>query len=117
MLIYLRPDSSIAENVRRAVKRNTGLDNWGVTSGHTTLVYKHNKWIIWHEALHLLGVDECYDVKTRIRKPDCNCETCIMQYEPSEKWVGEWSLCDKNIEVLQNLAEKVEQVRRDKKNS
>jgi len=75
-----------------------------------------NKSTIWHEALHLLGLDECYDENTLGR--NCNCETCVMQYglplRVDEKWPSPLcdNLCDKQKEKLQNLAMVVEAKRK-----
>ena len=105
LLLYCRPDSKLA----MAAKKQARLPSWGVTCGSFSAVYKpQNKFIIWHETLHLLGLDECYDENNPdVRRPDCKCEDCIMQYEQPDTWVGPFSLCDKNIKLLKELAEKV----------
>jgi hypothetical protein len=110
LLVYCRTDSKIA----KAALNEKSSALWGLTRNFVlAAVYKpRNKFIIWHEALHLLGLDECYDENTLIR--NCEWETCIMQYEPppgvNENWPSLLcdNLCDKNIKQLQKLAEKVE---------
>ncbi len=73
----------------------------------------NSKFTIWHEVLHLLGLDDCYDENTLRR--NCNCETCVMQYEPpsgvDENWPSPLcdNICDKQKEKLREFAEKVEQ--------
>jgi len=110
LFVYCNPESYIAVSLIKQAHS----PSWGVTVNPVAFVYKlenkykHGKWIIWHESLHLLGVDECYDVNTLTRNTDCDCETCIMQYEPSEKWQGEFSLCNQNIHQLQGLAKSVD---------
>jgi hypothetical protein len=40
-----------------------------------------------HEALHLLGADECYDLVTHAPKDTCSLTTCLMHYEPQSTLV------------------------------
>lgn len=111
LLIYCRPDSYIAE----AARREKDSAKWGATCGSFSAVYPPrdqliSKSTIWHETVHLLlrredDSDECYNPYPPYeKKDDCNCDTCIMQYEPNEKWDGKWSLCDKIIGFLRDLS-------------
>jgi len=120
LLVYCRPDSYIA----RAALREKPSAKWGANCGSFSAAYPpkdqlKSKFTIWHETLHLLGLDECYDENTLIRK--CKCKTCVMQYEPPLGVDQDWpsplcdNLCHKNITQLQNLAKNVEEVRRGKK--
>lgn len=122
LLIYCRPDSHIAQ----AARRKESVAKWGATCGSFSAVYPpkgqlKTKFTIWHEALHLLGLDECYDENTLRR--NCKRETCVMQYEPpsgvDENWPSPLcdNLCDKQKEKLRELAKKVEQRCRAKNNS
>jgi len=105
LLVYCRPDSQIAV----AAKKQARLPSWGVTCGSFSAAYPpkdqlKSKFTIWHETVHLLLLrddnrDECYEPYY-----PCECDTCIMQYEPPKKWVGEWSLCDKIIGFLRDLS-------------
>lgn len=105
LLVYCRPDSHIA----RAALREKPSAKWGATCGSFSAAYPpkdqlKRKFTIWHEAVHLLLLrddnrDECYEPYY-----PCECDTCIMQYEPPKKWVGEWSLCDKIIGFLRDLS-------------
>jgi len=110
LLVYCRPDSYIAN----AARREKASACWGATCGLFSAVYNHdNKFTIWHEVVHLLLVrhddlDECYEpYPPYAKKGDCDCESCLMQYAPSEETVGEWPcLCDKVIKLLQKLVKK-----------
>lgn len=110
LLVYCRPDSHIAQ----AALREKPSACWGATCGFFSAVYKpNNKFTIWHEAVHLLLLrgddkDECYEpYPPYAKKGDCDCESCLMKYAPSEKTVGEWpSICDKVIKLLQNVGRK-----------
>lgn len=115
LLVYCHRDSAIA----RSALREDGASPWGAEWCGFAAVYEpDNKFIIWHEALHLLGAHDCYEEDDPYRrKPDCNCNSCIMQYVPTEETVGKWSLCDKNVKMLKSRAEKAKEVRRAKKNS
>jgi hypothetical protein len=75
---------------------------WGFSNGQVSATYDlDNKFIIWHEALHLLGAEDCYDLSKGDRGPNCECKKCIMQYEPTKYTVGEWPfLCDRNIDRI-----------------
>jgi hypothetical protein len=129
LLVYCPPDSPIAG----AAKRGNPNAVWGATASiggfispeyklrvdskylsfmyekFLCAVYKLNsKFTIWHEALHLLGLDECYDKKTL--KRNCKCKTCVMQYEPPRGVDENWpfplcdNLCDRQKEKLRELA-------------
>jgi hypothetical protein len=115
LLVYCNPESYIAKSLRKQAHS----PSWGVTVNPVAFVYKrenvynHGRWTTWHESLHLLGVDECYEENTHTRKTVCNCETCIMQYKPPENWTVEWFLCKKSIQKLQDFAESVARLRRE----
>jgi len=107
LLVYCHKDSQVA----KAALREKPSALWGCTCGFFGAVYQRsNKFSIWHEAVHLLLLrydekDECYEPYTPYeKKDDCECDTCIMQYEPPKKWAGEWSLCDKIIGFLRDLS-------------
>ncbi len=58
-----------------------------------------DKFIVWHEVLHLLGADECYKESTH--EQTCERPNCIMQYVPTSASVGEWPfLC---LTVMERL--------------
>jgi hypothetical protein len=89
----------------------SALDNnpnalWGAHLGFLSLVYEHgNRHIVWHEALHLLGAEDCYHLPDR--GPTCKSDNCIMQYETNETNVGEWPfLCGKNIKRIRERVNK-----------
>ena len=56
---------------------------WGAeVTGLLATVYRENpdKYIIWHEVLHIFGAEDCYDVSGQ---NTCELSTCIMQYAPT----------------------------------
>ena len=110
LLVYCRPDSQVAKAAKsEAARMNKVPPCWGATNSHFAAAYPpkdqlKRKFTIWHETVHLLLLrddnrDECYEPYY-----PCECDTCIMQYEPPKKWVGEWSLCDKIIGFLRDLS-------------
>jgi hypothetical protein len=94
LLLYCLPDSPIA----RAFKSSSRI--WGATCRPLAVVWNlNNKYLIWHEVFHLLGAQDCYDKNGH--GPICEITNCIMQYEPTDKNVGQWPfLCAKNIERI-----------------
>ncbi len=95
LLVYCRPDSQIANVARR--ENPSAL--YGAACGSFAAVYRLDyKVTIWHEALHLLGADDCYEQDNpRKKKPHCK--------------------CDENIKKLKDAAEKAKEVHRTKKDS
>ena len=99
LLVYCSPHSNIAI----AAQRKAPHAKYGATCAFLAAVYSlNNKSTIFHEALHLLGADECYiEDKPYPKKPDCNFERCIMDYNPPEEWCDNWPfICDKNIGLI-----------------
>lgn len=98
LFILCSPDDKIAT----LAKKECPNALWGVSNTQVSATYDlDNKFIIWHEALHLLGADDCYDLSKGDRGPNCECKKCIMQYEPTKYTVGEWPfLCDRNIDRI-----------------
>ena len=75
---------------------------WGTAFPTLAITYEIEKYIVWHEMLHLLGADDCYDLSQGDRGPNCDCPNCIMQYEATKANVGDWPfLCDPNIQSVQ----------------
>jgi len=110
LLVYCGQDSKIAQ----AAKKKAPWALWGSTCGFLSAIYEsNNNFIIWHEVVHLLllrddNLDECYEPSPPFaKKGDCDCKSCLMQYAPTEKTVGEWpSLCSKVTRLLQKLVKK-----------
>jgi len=102
LLVYCKPDSRIAQ----AAQKECNLACWGLTNNcyMVSAVYEpNNKYILWHEALHLFGVDDCYDYNRPNRGTNCELNNCLMQYAPQKDSVGEWPfLCQKNIKRIQD---------------
>jgi len=76
---------------------------WGIANISLAIVYGlYDKYVIWHEMLHLLGAKDCYDLSKSDRGPNCECPNCIMQYEATRANVRNWPfLCDANIQRMQ----------------
>ncbi len=110
LLVYCGQDSKIAQ----AAKKKAPWALWGSTCGFLSAIYEsNNNFIIWHEVVHLLllrddNLDECYEPSPPFaKKGDCDCKSCLMQYAPTEKTVGEWpSLCSKVTRLLHKLVKK-----------
>ena len=108
LLVYCPGESHIA----KVAIRSANIQSWGLTDDFFAAVYKQgNKWIIWHEALHTLGADECYDKKTLKPKPNCTLgPSCVMQYVHTnpKKTLAKWPfLCKENVRLLQEFRDKV----------
>lgn len=78
---------------------------WGLRNGGLAVVYNDREPALWHEVLHLLGAEDCYDLPDR--GPTCSHRRrhlpCIMQYEPIEGEVGgKLQICPENIELIQS---------------
>ena len=74
---------------------------WGGVLGRLGLTYRPEaRHVVWHEALHLLGAKDCYELPDE--GPNCGTAKCIMRYVPREDTVGEWPfLCQSNCEAVQ----------------
>jgi hypothetical protein len=109
LLIYCTANSAIA---KAAVKEND-LAKWGLTNDQfaVSAVYRcGNKYILWHEVLHLFDAVDCYCYANPQAGPNCELTNCLMQYVPTEHTVGEWPfLCRKNIIRIQNWSKKHKQ--------
>ncbi len=108
LLIYCKPNSNIA----KAAKEECDRAVWGLCSDPPliTAVYEDgNKYILWHEALHLFDAVDCYCYANPEAGPNCELVNCLMQYEPSEDRVREWPfLCQKNIKRIQDCSKRRE---------
>jgi len=127
LLVYCHKDSQVAKSAKsEAARMNKAPPCWGATNSPLAAAYPpkdqlKSKFTIWHEALHLLGLDECYDENTLRRK--CKCKTCVMQYKPplgvDENWPSRLcdNLCGRQKRKLKNLANKVAKVEKGKRSS
>jgi len=102
LLVYCKPDSKIAQ---AAIKEDVRA-KWGLCNDYYSVsaVYEsNNKYILWHETLHLFGVEDCYDQNNPHNGTPCELDDCLMQYAPTSQTVGDWPfLCHKNIKLIQN---------------
>jgi hypothetical protein len=99
LVIYCNPIEIIVEEILK----KEPLAKWGLTHPkRIALVYNHNKYILWHEILHLFGAEDCYDYDNPHGKLKCGLQNCLMQYAPILKTVGERPvLCKENIKLIQ----------------
>lgn len=78
----------------------------GASNGPLALVYgSADKYVIWHEALHLLGARDCYDTSDPWQNPGPTCElpNCLMQYAPTSEAVRDWPfLCQNNLDLIES---------------
>ncbi len=81
---------------------------WGISNAGLAVIYNlDNKYVVWHETLHILGADDCYDLDKGNRGPNCELNNCIMQYEATKENVGTWPfLCKKNISLVKSRINK-----------
>jgi hypothetical protein len=106
LMVYCKPNSELA----MAARKQCPTAVWGCTvDGILSAVYKlGNKYILWHEILHLFGVDDCYLPNNPHTGPTCELPNCIMQYAPSGETVGEWPfLCQENIKRIKARDERL----------
>lgn len=78
------------------VQLQNPLASWGAAmNGEFALVWTpNNKYLIWHEFLHLLYANDCYDSNGT---SSCEEPHCIMQYIPNERNCnGSLTLCRYN---------------------
>jgi len=91
-------------------KKALPLAEWGSAwVGMFGLVYQSpiTKPVVWHETLHVLGAEDCYDQSFPAKSPTCEHPNCIMQYEPNDRCLKNGlSLCEKNRDLLRPRAQK-----------
>lgn len=82
---------------------------WGSTCGSVAAAYYlDNRYSLWHECLHMLRADDCYDENGPEANPGPTCKqpNCIMQFESTKESVGDWPfLCEENIRRIKGLSE------------
>ncbi len=78
---------------------NNPAAEWGATSGLYAAIYRHDRFLVWHEMFHLLGAEDCYDTAAPdiAEIPTCGNIGCVMQYAPTEATVSDPPfLCESN---------------------
>lgn len=100
-ILLCSPSHALALRAREANQ----LARWGANCGSVSLYYgPPGKDSVWHEALHLLGAEDCYDEKGN--GPTCGLSNCIMQWVPTRSDADSWPfLCDKNCHAVRQLVE------------
>lgn len=100
LLIYCSPSSAVAQ-VAQAENPNAC---WGASlRGFFSAVYDlGNKPILWHETLHLLNAEDCYDDRNPSVPTGCELgDRCIMQWAPTSRTINEWPfLCTRNVKLI-----------------
>jgi hypothetical protein len=100
LIVNCEPDHALAKDCRRRLPHA----HWGISfSGVLSVVYApQNPSAVWHEALHLLGAQDHYDLKTLAAT--CELPTCIMRYAPEEgSTPSKEFLCGRTKAVLSKL--------------
>ena len=89
LLIFCQKTHPLAKSARKA----NPSAQWGATCGRLAVVWaRDNEKVIWHEALHILGVSDCYNGNTL--EGTCEKEPgCIMQYAPTDDSVADCPDC------------------------
>ena len=99
--VYCNPESAAA----RAARGRLPHALWGISIvGTLSLTYcQGNPFAFWHETLHLLGAQDHYS--TDDLATTCELPSCVMQYAPSDRTVGERPfLCRRTRAILQKRA-------------
>ncbi len=96
-MVHCDPDHLLA----MAAQRRMAHAVWGLSiSGSLSLFYgNENKHALWHEALHLLGAQDHYDLTNF--KGTCELPSCIMRYAPDDASIkGRPFFCEKTTAIL-----------------
>ncbi len=91
------------EDFVQELRTENELAHWGIAiPGKIAVAWHPSKYLIWHEALHLLNAKDCYN-KFGINK--CPNARCVMRRAPSRASCGdELSLCSKNVTRIERFA-------------
>lgn len=91
------------EDFAVAYQEHNNLARWGVAIPcRFAIAWEPNKYLLWHETLHLVNAKDCYN-KYGINK--CPNAQCIMRLAPSHvNCGGSLSLCSKNVKRVQQFA-------------
>ena len=98
LLVCCRRDAIPA----KAIRASNPMAQWGGTCAkRLAVVWQQDKYVIWHEILHLLGATDCYTQDDA--GPTCELGNCIMQYQPCKHNVDQWPfICKANVRQIQN---------------
>jgi hypothetical protein len=98
LLIHCPFDSELAKQMRFV----SPTACWGLAVDQTyAAVYPphESKYVLFHEALHLLGAEDCYDSQTLSQT--CTTPNCIMNHNPDVASACAWPfLCPDNIKRI-----------------
>ena len=110
LLICCNHDHCLAKKCRDASPTaKWGLANWDPYAHFANLAVAYkldSECAIWHELLHILGADDCYDMRDPDANPGPTCEhdQCIMQYAATTAIVnGRLPLCNENAKLIRKL--------------
>ena len=97
LIVYCPEDSAPAQ----AGRDGEPTAEWGVACGRLAAVWKpDHPGLVWHEALHLLGAEDCY-CRGCLASPTCERSNCVMQFvPPANVGSGPPFLCHKNIALI-----------------
>ncbi len=94
-------------DIAKAAQHESPLACWGyyLNESIATVYRPDNKYIIWHEALHLWGADDCYSYDNPHGPTTCELKNCIMQYAPKQQNVGDrLFLCERNVDCIRKYS-------------
>ncbi len=101
LLVFCESEHEMA----RSIRQKYPLAKWGgARMGRFAVTWKAScRFVLWHEAMHLLWADDCYNESGQI---NCDKPNCLMQWEPCEvNCAGDLLLCEKNVNRVQVFAE------------
>jgi hypothetical protein len=86
-----------------AARRDNPRAHWGVSLAcQVAVAWVDNKYLWWHEALHLFNAKDCYN---RFGIHKCRERHCVMQSSPGETACGgRLYLCSKNVARLRQAS-------------
>lgn len=101
LMIYC-PDAPVVRDMARH-QMKIKHDPWGVENGCKAFVFHPNiEQVIWHEALHTIGADECYDPADPYAPfPLCTDPLCLMRFQPEPANCGDgFPMCSRVIDHI-----------------
>ena len=98
VFVFCEPDHPFAKKARAKTPEALWV---AAVLGNYALAWRPDKFLLWHEALHLLWAHDCYDRVTKTRMSNCDESRCIMQYVAcAENCGGDLYLCSANVESV-----------------
>jgi hypothetical protein len=96
LFVFCSRDAAVA----RTARKENPMAEWGAARMlHFAIAWKvGSTFTLWHEAMHVLGADDCYD---DIGRSTCKEPHCLMQYALNEAdCAGELVLCKSAVRLV-----------------